>query len=106
MIGENRAFFLEKMQQVGHLLEIGGHIGIVAAQMNVVELDINDVLDALAARSELAARGVRRRDAGSQEHQQRACRVMSNPIHLSSPMFCWIVAAGEVIRAARERDGP
>jgi hypothetical protein len=101
MIGEQRALLLHEMQQIGHLLEIRRHFRIVAAQMDVVELDIDDVLDAVAMRSELAAGGVGRGDAGSQERHQRACGVKSNPVHLDSPMFCWIGARPGDPRRAR-----
>ena len=96
-------FCSQEIQQAGNLLEIGRHVRIVAAQMDVVELQIDDVLELVTWRPEMATcGGVGWRHAGNQERQERACRVMSNPVHLDSPMFCWIGARGEVIRGARE----
>jgi hypothetical protein len=45
MIGQEGALPFEKIEQIRHLLEIRGDIGVVAAQMHVVKLDMNDVLD-------------------------------------------------------------
>jgi len=39
---------------VGHLLEIGGNAGIVARQVNVVELEVDDMRDAAAQPAGLA----------------------------------------------------
>jgi hypothetical protein len=52
VICEQGALVFEETQQVGHLLEIGRHVRIVAAEMDIVELDIDDALDAVV---ELAA---------------------------------------------------
>src|ERR1700730_16666540 len=47
MVGEKRALLLQEMQQVGHLLKIRRHVRIVAAQMDIVELNVDDVLRAV-----------------------------------------------------------
>jgi len=52
MVGEERALVLEEIQQIGHLLEVGRHIRVVAAEMDIVELNVDDALDAVV---ELAA---------------------------------------------------
>jgi hypothetical protein len=49
----------QEVEQMRHLLEIGGDVGIVPPQVHVVELDMNDVLDGAAARTQLAP-GLRR----------------------------------------------
>jgi hypothetical protein len=56
VIGEDRALLLKEIQQVGHLFEVGRHVRIIAAQMHIVELDIDYVLDAVG---EMALRGGR-----------------------------------------------
>ena len=47
MIGEKCPMAFEEVQQIRHLFEIGGNIGVVSAKMDVVELNIDDVLDAV-----------------------------------------------------------
>ena len=47
VIGEQSALVLEEIQQIGHQLEIGRHIRIISAEMDIVELDMDDVLDAV-----------------------------------------------------------
>jgi hypothetical protein len=42
-----RPLVFEEIQQIGHLLKIGRYVRIVPAQMDVVELNVNDVLDAI-----------------------------------------------------------
>jgi len=41
MIGEQRAFLLQKVQQARHLFEVGWNVRDVAAEMNIVELDVD-----------------------------------------------------------------
>jgi hypothetical protein len=53
MIGENGALSAQEIEEVGYLLEVGWHVRIVAAEMHVVELDVDDVLDAVG---EMASR--------------------------------------------------
>jgi hypothetical protein len=48
VIGEERAVALQEIEQVWHLLEVGGDIRVVAPQMDIVELDMDDVLDLIA----------------------------------------------------------
>src|SRR2546425_1060445 len=51
------ALVLDEVEQVGHLLEVRGHVGVVAGEVDVVELDVNDVLYLLVSRIELAGAG-------------------------------------------------
>src|SRR6185312_321102 len=51
MVGEQGALLFEEIQQIGHLLEIGRDVRVVASQVNVVELKVDDVLDGMVARS-------------------------------------------------------
>ena len=46
MVGKDRAVVHEEIEQVGNLLEIGRDELIVATEMHVIELDVNDMLDA------------------------------------------------------------
>jgi hypothetical protein len=36
---------LEKVEQVWHLLQIGGNIPVISGEVDVVKLDIDDVFD-------------------------------------------------------------
>ena len=45
MIAADDAVVLHEIEQIGHLLEVRRHIGIVPPQMHVVELDVHDMLD-------------------------------------------------------------
>jgi hypothetical protein len=45
---------LDEVEQVRHLLKIRGNIGVVAAKMRVVKLNVNDVLDAASGRFQVA----------------------------------------------------
>jgi hypothetical protein len=47
MVGEKRALPLQEMRQVRHLLKIRRYVRVVAAQMDIVELNVDDVLDAV-----------------------------------------------------------
>jgi hypothetical protein len=44
MVGQNRPLTFEKVQQVGHLFEIGRHVGVIADEMRVIELNIDNML--------------------------------------------------------------
>jgi hypothetical protein len=59
---------VRKVQQIGHLLEIGGNVGVVAAKMDIVELNVDDVLDAIA---EIALRQCRRSQATGEQYSGR-----------------------------------
>jgi len=56
VIGEQHSVALEELQQIGHLLQIRGHVRVIAAQVHVVELDLDHVLE---ARGEPAGRLLR-----------------------------------------------
>src|SRR5271165_2829709 len=45
MVTDERAVACEEVQQVGHLLEVRRNVGVVAPEVHVVELHIDDVLD-------------------------------------------------------------
>ena len=53
VIGQQRSLPFEEIQQVGHLFEVGRHVRVVAPKVHIVELDMDDVRDAIA---ELAVR--------------------------------------------------
>jgi hypothetical protein len=50
------AIAAKEVEQVGHLLKVGRDAWIVTQEMDVVELEINDMLDPLVSRIELARR--------------------------------------------------
>jgi hypothetical protein len=59
---------LQGSEQTGHLLEVGGHIWVVAAEMDIVELNVDDVLDAVA---EIALRQRRLAERGGEQSNGR-----------------------------------
>src|SRR5262249_4478183 len=61
MIAADGAVVEQEVQQMRHLLEVRRYVGVVASQMNVVELEINDPLDLVAGRLKVAGRLHRRR---------------------------------------------
>ena len=48
------AVILQEVQQMRHLLEIGRHVRIVAAQMDVIERQKDNALDFVTCRLEMA----------------------------------------------------
>ena len=57
VVGEQRAVAADEVQQVRHLLEVRRDVPVVPQEVRVVELDLDDVLDAVGER---AAAGRRR----------------------------------------------
>ena len=47
VVREKRALTFEELQQIRHLFEVGRHVGYVAPQVDVIELEVDDVLDAI-----------------------------------------------------------
>src|ERR1700722_12248368 len=84
--GIERAFILEEIQQVRHLLEIRRDIRVVARKMHVVELDVHHVLDLSRGRIQLARLRLCR--ARKPQRKQSATKVescstkQSNKVHL------------------------
>jgi len=74
VVGEQGAVVADEVEQARHLLEIGGDVRVVAAEMRVVELDVDDVLDVAARRLELTTAGSIRRCGGKQRDDQRGQR--------------------------------
>jgi hypothetical protein len=54
MVGAQGSLVLKELQQVGHLLQVGRHIWVVAPQVHIVELNVDDVLDLATSRIEFA----------------------------------------------------
>jgi hypothetical protein len=97
VIGEQSALVLEEIQQIGHLLEVRRHIWVIAAQVDIIELDIDDVLNTV---SEMALALTRVRSSGPAERYggQSCDRNRNHPFHLPrSPI--------PFLRTARRRDG-
>src|ERR1700719_476270 len=55
VIRHQHAIVRDEIQKVGHLFEIGGDVGIVASEVNIVELNVDNVLDLSPRRVQLAA---------------------------------------------------
>jgi hypothetical protein len=53
VVRAERAVVLDEVEQMRHLLEIGRHVRVVALEMGVVELDLDDVLDLALGRVQL-----------------------------------------------------
>ena len=67
------------LQQMPNLLQVAGHVGVVARVVHVVELQVDDVLD-LPAR-QVAGTGRARRRRGPGRHRARRGRGRSNGDH-------------------------
>lgn len=81
VIGEQSALILEEIQQIGHLFEVRRHIWVVAAEVDIIELDIDDVLDAIAETALRLSRLGGSRPAGRGRRQNRD-RNKTHPFHL------------------------
>jgi hypothetical protein len=68
MVGQKCSVAFKEVQQIGHLLEVGGHIGVVAAEMDIVELNVDDVFDAVA---EITLRQRRLAERGDEQSSGR-----------------------------------
>ncbi len=64
-VADQRAVAGQEAGEVRHLLEIGGNVGRVALQMQIVELQMHHARDRAAARAQFA----RRRRAGPRHRQ-------------------------------------
>ena len=74
VVGQQCALTFQEIQKVGHLLEVGRHIGVVTAQMHIVELNLHDMGDAAAetaARARLRRIGSVGRRAAQRDGEQR-----------------------------------
>ena len=69
VIAAHRAVVLQEIEQIGHLLEVRWHVGVVPPQVHVIELDVHDMLDPVLGGFQSACR---LRGRGSSEQQCRA----------------------------------
>ena len=85
MVSEQRAIILEEIQQIGDLLEVGRHVRVVPTEMDIVELDVDDVLDAISEAAGFFARG-RRSGVGTKtkRHRRRERKTDDTPHFLST----------------------
>jgi hypothetical protein len=104
MLGEERALAFEKVQQIGHLFEIGRHIGIVATQMHIIELKIKDVLDTIA---EVAPVLLRRRACRLPKRDRSASRDREtyDPPHPPGPPDAASMKRRDAARGGEPTDG-
>ncbi len=54
VIGGERAVVHEEIEEMGHLLQVRGNVRVIAGEVNVVELNVDDVLDVSASRAQSA----------------------------------------------------
>ena len=45
VVGQQDAIAVQEIEQVRHLLEVGGNVRVITGEMDVVEMYIDDVLD-------------------------------------------------------------
>ena len=45
VVGHQHPIIRDEIQQIGHLLQVGRNIRVIADKVNVIELNINHVLD-------------------------------------------------------------
>src|SRR6516164_2859152 len=85
MVGEKGTVVLEEIQQMWDLLEVGRHVRVIPPKMDVVELDIDDVLDAVI---ELAVALFGRCAGRGAEHERRKIRKCekNNTPHFRPPI--------------------
>jgi hypothetical protein len=57
VLGEQCSIGGEEAQQVRHLLQVGGHIRVIASEVHVVELNVHNILYTISARSERTGAG-------------------------------------------------
>jgi hypothetical protein len=84
VVREKCPVVLEEIQQIGGLLEVGRHVRVVAPKVDIVEMDVDDVLDAVI---ELAGFFVRGRDGPCAEgngHRRRDSKTDDTP-HFPPP---------------------
>ena len=62
----HRAVLLDEIEQVRHLFQIGWNVWIIASEVNVIELHVDDVLELSRRRIQLALCVSRRHHAESQ----------------------------------------
>jgi hypothetical protein len=68
MVGQKGPVPFEKVKQIGHLLEVGRHVGVVAPEVNIIELEVDDMFYPVAEIATLRRRGISGRD------ESRRCR--------------------------------
>jgi hypothetical protein len=94
---EQRALILEEIEQIGHLFEVGGHVGDVASQVDIIELEVDDMLDAIGETA-LAVTLHCGRVAAERDGRQSRDSKRNHPFHLPrSPI--------PFLRTARRRGG-
>jgi hypothetical protein len=54
VIGGEDAVVHKEVEKVGHLFEVGRNVGVIAGEMDVIELNVNDVFDFTTRRLERA----------------------------------------------------
>src|SRR5438132_10103606 len=69
VIGEQDTILFNEVEQVGHLLKVGGNVRVITPEVCVVELNIDHVLNVAASRIEHAT-ARRLRDRGRMETWQ------------------------------------
>src|SRR5207248_1239176 len=84
---ENRAVLLQEVEQVRHLLEIGGHVRVVPREVDIVEDEVDDVLDAVSEvtrrRPIRVLRATRTRDL----HGDERCESGGDEYHQGCPLL-------------------
>src|SRR5271166_2721409 len=96
MVGQERPISFKELEQTWHLLEVGGHIGVVAPEMDIVELNVDDVLDAVA---EVALRQCRLAKRGG---EQPGGREKTHWSHLRDPPQSVLLISPDISAGRRD----
>src|SRR5690242_8225954 len=73
IVRHQRAIVGDEVEQMRHLLQIRRHVGVVALEVGIIELNVDHMLDIAARRGEMAtARGLNSRGWVEDDHRQTA----------------------------------
>jgi hypothetical protein len=73
IVRHQRAIVRDEVEQMRHLLQIGWHVGVVALEVGIIELNVDHMLDIAARRGEMAtARGLHGGGRVEDDHRQTA----------------------------------
>jgi hypothetical protein len=91
MIGVQRAIIPNEVAQIGHLLKVGGHVGIVPPKVNIVELNEYNVFDLAAGGTQQARRIRIHRRAGHDrtDHESKQAMIDGFESPHSRPPFAF-----------------
>jgi hypothetical protein len=54
VVGEQTPLVFQELKKMGHLFQVGGDIGVVTLEVDVIKLNVDDVLDGTSSRLQSA----------------------------------------------------